>query len=437
MKHIYLLGIGGAGMLWIADWALANGWQVSGSDQGGATAATKRLEDAGAVIHYGCDPSQIPLDVTEAVMTSAVTPSSPSYPELEELQKRGIPVVKRAVWIGKLSRTMRTIAISGTHGKTTTTAMVGWILEKAGLDPTVFVGGSVAAWGGRTRIGKSPFLVLEADEFDRSFHNFYPEISVVLNLETDHLDYYTRGLPEIEQSFHRFLRNMTPGKGILVAYGRSKSIRIAAKGFKYRMRWYDENHLWPGLQLQVPGNHNLLNATAAARVAHELGVSQGIIKEAMASFPGTGRRFEQVGTWDQAQWYDDYAHHPSEITATLQGAMDRFKGQNVTVVFQPHQKARTELLLKDFGRAFDKFPPTRLILAPIFEVAGREEENSISSADIARVIAQKPVAGLEVSVAATNEELQKLLCEAVSRPGILVTMGAGNIRSLAEAWRAS
>jgi UDP-N-acetylmuramate--alanine ligase len=201
-KHLYLIGIGGVGMLWIADYGLARGWKVSGSDVT-ETDEIKRLREAGANIHIGVDPTAIPIDVTEAIVTAAATPKSPSYPEYQALVDRGIPLLKRAQWIGKLTKQYYTISVCGAHGKTTTTAMVGWILDQAGEDPTVFVGGSLAPWKG-TRIGKGKFLVLESDEFDRSFHNFHPQMAIVLNIDLDHTDYYTGGMPEIENPLNDF-----------------------------------------------------------------------------------------------------------------------------------------------------------------------------------------------------------------------------------------
>jgi UDP-N-acetylmuramate--alanine ligase len=433
VPHLYIIGIGGVGTVWIADWALSQGWRVSGSDLL-ASERTERLSQAGANIHYGVDPGSIPADVTEVIANSAITQSSPSFPELEEVRRRGLPISKRAEYIGKITRRMRTLAVSGTHGKTTTTAMLGWILERAKLDPTVFVGGSLAAWGGKTKIGKGPFLVIEADEFDRSFHNFQAEAAIVLNIDADHLDYYKGGIEEIRHSFRRFLRNLPHRDGLLVGYGKDKNIRQVAKGFKYRFRWYDETHLWPGLKLSIPGKHNLLNATAAARVAHELGVSQEIIREALADFPGVGRRFELVGKWRSAQVYDDYAHHPREIAATLQGLGERFPDIRRTVVFQPHQKARTLALLEEFGRAFDVHPPDLLILAPIYQVAGREEDLQVSSSDIAKQIAKKMPQGMQVQVASDKEELALLVHAAAEQGGVLLTMGAGDIRTMLDAW---
>ena len=432
-KHVYFIGIGGVGMVWLADYGLNQGWKISGSDLV-SSAVTERLIADGADVHIGVDPSLIPADVTEVIINSAITPSSPSYPELEEVLRRGLPVRKRAELAGDITKKHFTIAVAGTHGKTTTTAMIGWILDKAGLDPTVFVGGALKAWGGRTKIGAGNYLVIEADEFDRSFHRFHPQMAVILNVQPDHLDYYAGGIDEIEKSFRRFLRNLPYRKGIVAAYGKDKHIRKVARGFSHSFHWYDEEHIWPGIKLPQPGTHYLLNATAAARMAHELGVSQEVIKEALATFPGVGRRFEYLGKWNGVEAYDDYAHHPDELRATLQGAREKFPKERLVAVFQPHQKSRTHLLLKEFGRAFDANSPDELILAPIYQVAGREEGIEVSSADIAAEIAKKAPAGMAVKVAASNEELEALVREASQKPGVLLCMGAGSIRSLEDKW---
>jgi UDP-N-acetylmuramate--alanine ligase len=433
VPHLYLIGVGGVGMIWIADYALAQGWQVSGSDIA-LSPEISRLQAKGANIHIGSNPDEIPDSVTEVVYTAAATPSSPSYPEFQELEQRGLLMSKRAQWIGKLTKQRVTIAVAGAHGKTTTTAMIGWILEQAGLDPTVFVGGTVAAWQG-TRIGKSEYLVLEADEFDRSFHNFHPQIAVVLNIDLDHTDYYTGGLPEIEQSYRRFLRNLPHGKGIVVGYGRDGRVRKVAKGFKYRYRWYDEEAVWPGVKVPQPGMHNLLNATAAARVAHELGVSQGIIKKSLASFPGAGRRFEYLGQWNKVELYDDYGHHPSEIAATLAGVAERFPSERFTLVFQPHQKSRALALLKEFGRAFDANPPHTVVIAPIYLVAGREMDLDVSNQTIAEEIEKGRPEQLQVCAPADNAELERVVRKLSEEPGILMVMGAGSIRAMVDEWR--
>jgi UDP-N-acetylmuramate--alanine ligase len=430
--HLYLIGIGGVGMVWIADYALAQGWEVSGSDLS-ESPVTRRLQGAGAHVHIGAAADQIPEGVTEAVVSSAITPNSPSYPEYAALLERAIPVVKRAPWIGKLTRRMRTIAVAGAHGKTTTSAMLGWILTEAGLDPTVFTGSTVAGWEG-TKIGKSDILVLEADEFDRSFHQFYPEIAIILNIDLDHTDCYPGGLPEIEHSFRRFLRNVSKERGIVIAYGRDGHIRKVTRGFKHKLHWYDEKRLWPGLKLQQPGLHVVLNATAAAKAAHELGVSSAVIQKALASFPGTGRRFELVGEWGKMTWYDDYAHHPRELAATLQALREKFPNERTVVVFQPHQKRRTLDLLSDFARAFDAHPPTELIIAPIYAVAGREEAIEVSSADLVREILTKKVR-MSVQLASSVEELEEQLRVAIEQPGVLVTVGAGSIRALVQKWQ--
>lgn len=442
-KHIYLVGAGGVGMLWIADYALRQGWQVSGSDVSDS-AALQRLIQTGAVIHIGSDPSQIPEGVTEAVITAAATPSSPSFPEVQELERRGVPISKRAQWIGKLTKQHFTIAVAGAHGKTTTTAMIGWILDQAGLDPTVFVGGSLTAWGNATRIGSSQYLVIEADEYDRSFHNFYPQIAVVLNIDKDHTDYYTKGLPEIEQSYKRFLRNLpsgvhatSKGQGVLIGNAQDGRLRKIARGFKYTMRWQSTAEFYPGIHPTQPGKHVLFNASCAARVAHELGITQAVIQKALASFPGVGRRFEYMGKWNRAEWYDDYAHHPAEVAATLQAAREAWpKGgkTKLTAVFQPHQKARTQELLNEFAHCFDKDMPDHLILAPIFHVPGREVGIEIESSAIAQKM-NHLYDKIRVEVAGDTAELQQLVTAAVGQEGILITMGAGDLRSLCSGWR--
>lgn len=432
-KHLYFIGIGGVGMVWLADWALRQGWQVSGSDLS-KSPNTIRLEAAGAKIHYIPDPDQIPKDITEAIITSAITPSAPAYCELLELQRRAIPITKRAVWTGKLTRTHKTIAVAGTHGKTTTTAMIGWILKTAGLDPTVFVGGSLKEWDNQTLIGKGEWLVIEADEFDRSFHNFSANLAVILNIDEDHLDYYKGGIKEINHSFKRFLRNLPVNDGVVVAYGKDKNIRQVTRGFSYKFRYYNEDKFWPRLHLQIPGVHNLLNATAAAKIAHEIGIDSATIQKSLNSFPGVGRRFEHLGKWNKVEIYDDYAHHPNEIKATLQAANERFKGQNFTLVFQAHQKARVQNLLAEFGRCFDQNSPDTVIIAPIYQVAGREEAIEITNQDMAKAVDSKPHQFI-LKAPQTQKELEQELLKASKDSDVLMVMGAGNISKILEELR--
>jgi UDP-N-acetylmuramate--alanine ligase len=443
-KHLYLIGAGGAGMLWIADYALAHGWTLSGTDLVEST-GYKRLVAAGANLTTGTNPADLPDNITEAVITAAITPSAPHWEVYQELCRRGIPVVKRSEWVGALTKQYTTIAVAGTHGKTTTSALIGWILERAGYDPVVFTGGNVAAWGS-TRIGKGEYLVLEADEYDRSFHRFFPQIAVLLNIEADHHDYYTGGLPEIMQSFRRFLRNLPSGvhahprgKGILVAYGRDQRVRKVAKGFKFRMRWYDEQHRYAGVQPPQPGRHMKLNATAAAKVAHELGVPHVIIKEAIASFPGVGRRFERLGTWNGAELYDDYAHHPTEVAALLQSIQERWPVQSkkrVAVVFQPHQLQRTQELFQEFATCFTQHAPHTLILAPIFFVPGREQAGSMTIAVLGEAVAAHLPSSTTLVVANDQDVLEKAVRTAAEEHDVVFVVGAGSIRSLVDTWRA-
>jgi UDP-N-acetylmuramate--alanine ligase len=427
-EHYYFVGIGGVGMQWLADYALYCGAQVSGSDLVESSALT-RLRNKGANIHSGENVQAIPHGVTVGVINSAITPSSPSYAEVVALRKRGIPVVKRAEVVGEMTRRMTTICIAGTHGKTSTTALLGWILDQAGLDPTIFTGGSIAGYDG-TRIGKGP-LVLEADEYDRSFHRFSYDMAAILNIEADHQDCYAQGLPEIEQSFHRFLRNKKHTPAVVLGYGKSASIRKVVRGFDLKLRWYDENSLWPGLRLGKPGLHMRLNATVAAKIAHELGVSTTVIKKAIASFPGVARRYEQLGKHYRAMVIDDYAHHPTEITATLAGHREVYRDEKTILFFQPHQVLRTKTLFSEFVHALANAPVQGLVITPIFEAIGRDTGVGVSNKDLVQAISERATFPVH---AATNAELRTLFEAACGQAEVVLCMGAGNLRSQVQSW---
>ncbi|MFH1145634.1 MAG: Mur ligase domain-containing protein [bacterium] len=426
-QHLYLVGIGRVGMQWLAYWALKQGYRVSGSDLA-PSLVTDRLSAKGAVIHYGVHPEQIPSDITEAIINSAITPSSPSYPELLELQRRNIPVVKRAEWTGRITKEKFTIAVCGTHGKTTTTAMIGWMMEKAGLDPTVFVGGTMKEWNHETRIGGSKYLVIEADEYDRSFHQFFPKIVVVLNIDLDHTDYYVNGLNEIKESFRKFLDNLPPD-GLVVAYNGDVNIHDVVNS--HHVKWYESSDI----ELMVPGKHNRLNAQAAMLVGEALGIERKVIEEALRSFPGVGRRFEFMGKFGSLDWYDDYGHHPTEIKATLQATREKFGNDRLVVVFQPHQRARLNALLKEFGRCFDDNHPSELVIAPLYHVAGREQDIPITHEDLGREIEKGKPVDMKLHVPNDNEEMRNMLVELSKKGGKLLTIGAGSIRGLVEGWK--
>lgn len=378
-KKVHFVGIGGDALNYLAQILAYFGFEVSGCDlmENPKTALlrSKKIE-----VQIGNSSSHISNKIDELIISSAVKPGSSGWQEVEAANRLQIPVVKREVYWQKLMHCGTGIAVAGTHGKTTTTAMIGYILQEAGLDPTVMVGGFVPQFGGTVRLGKLDYVIVEADEYDRAFLKVTPKISVITNIDPDHFDTYPGGLPEIRQAFKKFIRRLPQSGGILVAFGKDPNIRQIAKSFDLKYRFYDEDHLWPGLKLKIPGVHNLLNATAAARVAHELGIDRKIIKYALNHFQGVGRRQEYLGKIGQTLVYDDYAHHPREIQATIAALRDLYPGKKLLVVFQPHQKRRTKELLADFALSLQLADST--IIAPLFYVAGREDNIDISSKDI-------------------------------------------------------
>jgi UDP-N-acetylmuramate--alanine ligase len=369
IKHVHFVGIGGIGMSGIAEVLLNLGYKVTGSDVR-TTPITERLQGFGATIY--------PLHVAENVSGAHVVVTSsairPDNPEISEAARRKIPVIPRAEMLAELARLKYSIAVAGTHGKTTTTSMIATILDRAGLDPTVVVGGLLNTIGSNARLGKGDLIVLEADESDRSFLLLSPTIAVVTNIEPDHLDQY-RDLNDIQAAFLSFI-NKVPFYGAavlclddpavqslipqvkrrIVTYGTAATADISTSdvglegfgsSFVVRYNGTDQQRI----QLQVPGMHNVLNATAAFAAAANLGVDPHLAASALEVFRGVDRRF-QVKSHDGITVIDDYAHHPTEIRATLSAAKaGNFR--RLFAVFQPHRYSRTFHLFDDFARAFN------------------------------------------------------------------------------------
>jgi UDP-N-acetylmuramate--alanine ligase len=369
-QHVHFVGIGGIGMSAIAEVLLTLGYEVSGSDAK-LSSVTERLAKLGATIHPGHRAENV-TGAKAVVVTSALDPSNPEVAEARRLQ---IPVIPRGELLAELMRLKFGIAIAGSHGKTTTTSMVASILNTADMDPTVVVGGKVAAMqGSNARVGKSSLLVVESDESDGSFLKLTPIIAVVTNIDREHLDHYA-SLEEIEGAFTDFV-NKVPfyGAAILcmedeniqqifpaikrrtITYGRSAQVDLeirdtaleaAGSGFSLLRRGESLGRF----QLNVPGMHNVLNATAAVGVALELEVPPEKIREGVAAFSGVDRRFSIRGVERGVTVMDDYGHHPTEVKATLAAArLSPYR--QIHVLFQPHRFSRTKHLLDEFGTAF-------------------------------------------------------------------------------------
>ena len=442
--HVHFMGIGGISMSGLAEILLSEGFTVSGSDSK-ASPLTKRLEELGAKVSYGQRAANITDDIELMVYTAAI---SADNPEFMEVQARNIPMLTRAQLLGQLMRNYKTpIAISGTHGKTTTTSMVSEILISENLDPTLSIGGILKSIGGNFKIGKSDYFVKEACEYTNSYLEFFPKISLILNVEADHMDFF-KDLDDIRSSFRRFaallpedgtliinsdiekLSEITVDtKASIITYGKSGDYYPSDVSFDENGRGqFVLNRNGRGtvnVSLGVVGLHNVYNACAAFALADLLGVDEATTVKALANFSGTDRRFELKGRLGGITIIDDYAHHPTEIAATLNAAKN-YPHDRMTVVFQPHTYTRTKAFLDDFAEALSI--ADRVILTDIY--AAREKNTiGITSKDLLVKLEEKNVDALYYP---TFDEIENFLLENSSTGDLLITMGAGDVVKIGE-----
>jgi len=445
---VHMVGIGGVGMCGAARMLLAQGARVTGSDLH-ELANVRVLRSLGAEIVIGHSPSNIPHDASLVVISAAVKDSNP---EVVAAGERGLEIVKYSEMLGRLMREKRGIAIAGTHGKTTTTAMIAAGLEHGGRSPSYVIGGDLPALGGSSRAGEGDFFVAEACEYDRSFLNLRPEIAVITNIEEDHLDYY-RDLAEIEEAFAEFAQ-LLPRKGLLVTRADDPAcMRVAEDarcrietfslggggdwtaevlgrdGFRSRICVSRRGEGFLEFDLSIPGEHNVLNALAVVAALSGAGLSGEEMKPGLESFRGVRRRFQVLGEVGGVVFVDDYAHHPTEIRATLRAARSLFSGGRIWCVFQPHQHSRTRFLLKEFAGSF--VDADTLLFPDIYFVRDSEvDRRRISSADLAREVSARGKEALHIP---TFDGIMENLRRRV-RPGdVVITMGAGNIGELGHA----
>ena len=439
-QHLHFTGIGGIGMSGIAEVLLNLGYTISGSDLK-LTPITERLTAMGAVIHEGHAAANV-TGARALVVSSAIDEQNPEVQEARRLQ---IPVIPRGELLAELMRLKYGIAIAGSHGKTTTTSLTATILNHAGLDPTVMVGGRVATMGGsNARVGHSDFLVVESDESDGSFLKLAPILAIVTNIDREHLDHY-RSLDEIRDAFIEFV-NKVPFYGAAIVcvdddnvktilpsirrrtitYGASAQADLEAgeiccgpfsSDFSLRYRQTDLGRF----QLHVPGRHNVMNATAAAAVGLELEVLPEKIREGLASFSGVERRFQTRGRERGITVIDDYGHHPTEIRATLAAA--RLCGfRRIHVLFQPHRYTRTFHLLDDFGRAFHQ--ADSVLILDIYAASERPIAGVTAEA-VAERIRQFGHRGAEY--VGTIERGVETLLQIAEEGDLVLTLGAGSV----------
>ncbi|HEV3315786.1 MAG TPA: UDP-N-acetylmuramate--L-alanine ligase [Candidatus Angelobacter sp.] len=447
IQRIHFVGIGGIGMSGIAEVLLTLGYKVSGSDLKSST-VTERLANLGAIIFEGHRAENITS--AEVVVTSSAI--SRDNPEVTAARAQHVPVIQRAEMLAELMRLKYGIAIAGMHGKTTTTSMVAAVLAAGGLDPTVVVGGRVDAMGSNARLGKSQYLVAEADESDRSFLKLSPILAVVTNIDREHMDCY-RDMADVEQAFIDFV-DRVPFYGMVVLCNEDDRLRnllprLARRAITYGQRSDSDFRILGGeiqcgsanrhyshftvhyrgkslgdFHLQVPGNHNVLNATAAVSVGVGLDVDPDRIREALENFQGVDRRFQLKGRVGNISVVDDYGHHPTEIRATLAAAR-QCGPRRVHVVFQPHRYTRTRDLLEEFGTAF--FDADNVLVLDIY-AASEPPIPGTSGEQVADTIQR--VGGRNARYVASFDDAVSELAAVANDGDMILTLGAGNVSQL-------
>ncbi|MBB5192213.1 UDP-N-acetylmuramate--alanine ligase [Silvimonas terrae] len=454
VKRIHFVGIGGVGMSGIAEVLVNLGFEVSGSDLG-QNATTQRLIKAGATVHQGHSADY--AKGVDVVVTSTAVGSE--NPEVQAAREAKTPVIPRAMMLAELMRLKQGIAIAGTHGKTTTTSLTACVLEAAGLDPTFVIGGKLHAAGTNARLGHGDFLVAEADESDASFLYLNPVISVVTNIDQDHMDTYDHDFNKVKGAFVDFLRHLPfYGRAVLciddphvrsilpqvaspvTTYGfsedallRAENVQAIGGQMKFDAVWENGETRRIPITVNMPGNHNVLNALAAIAIGLEVGASEAAIQKALAEFTGVGRRFQRYGevalpaaadgsARGQFTLVDDYGHHPVEMAATLAAARGAFPGRRLLLAFQPHRYSRTRDCFEDFVKVLSTVDG--LLLADVY-AAGEAPIVAADGRSLARAIR---VAGkVEPVFVEQIADMPEAILAAAQDGDVVITMGAGSI----------
>ena len=452
-KRIHFVGIGGAGMSAIARVLLAEGEQVSGSDLQDS-AVTDDLRRAGATVYIGHRPEQV-RGADEVVVSTAIAPDNP---EVVEARRLGIPVRHRSEALADLLNARQGVAVAGAHGKTTITSMIAWALHRTGESVTFLIGGVLPGIGG-AGAGTGPFVVAEADESDRSFLRYRPFLAVVTSIEPDHLEYYENSFAQLQEAYRQFLDNVKEGgvrvlctddptlqalaglyggRDRLVTYGLSRNgaagipaygaAEVAQLGFRSTFRLVKEGRPAERVELAVPGRHNVQNALACLAATDALGVDRGAVIEALAAFRGARRRLEVVGDENGILVIDDYAHHPTEIKATLAACRAAFPDRRLIAVFQPHRYSRTAQLGAEFAGSFPD--ADAVVLTEIYAPPPERPLPGVSGETLAREAEARTAAPVRY---APDLDAAVDAVRSIARPGdVVVTMGAGDVWKVAR-----
>ena len=451
IKKIHFIGIGGAGMSGIAEVLLNQGYSISGSDLAHSV-VTNRLQAKGAQIFIGQSKDNI-KGVDVVVNSTAV---SEENPEMQGAREQRIPIVRRAEMLGELMRYRHGIAVAGTHGKTTTTSLIASVLAAGNLDPTFVIGGLLNSAGSNAQLGASRYLVAEADESDASFLHLQPMVSVVTNIDADHMDTYDGDFSKVKKTFVEFLHNL-PFYGLAVVCGDDPVVReilpeisrpIITYGFEshndYRavevqqdgasaeFKVFRPDGLGPlSITLNMPGKHNVLNALATVAVATDEGVSDSAIMQGLAQFEGVGRRFQVYGEFEcgdgSAMLVDDYGHHPREVSATVEAIRSGWPGRRLLMAFQPHRFSRTRDLYEDFVDVLSQVDS--LVLLEVYP-AGEEPIPGADSRHLCRSIRTR--GNVDPIFVETIDDVADVVKSLVQPGDIVLTQGAGNVGLLAQ-----
>lgn len=457
MKKVHFLGIGGSGASAAASIALSQGFEVTGCDLNPHNEFTREFPEE--KLFKSHSPSHLrPQDVilqkagikmdtvqkdyidSHFVDILAVTPAilskDPNNPELLEAREKGIVVMTWQQFMGEfLEKGKFVVAVCGTHGKSTTTAMVGQMLENAGLDPTVELGAVIPKWGRNFRIGKSRYFVTEADEFNDNFLSTQPDITVLTNVEMDHPEYF-KNFDDVKQSFLSFLYQT---KKKIIANLEDEGVRAVMEVFQrnkqkpYDPELIDYSKSSINFELKVPGRYNSSNATAVMQVGLSLGVDPYMIQKSLMSFTGIGRRFELLGKYHGADVYSDFGHHPTEVRVTVEAAREKFQDKKIWLIFQPHMFSRTKALFDDFVKVLKEVPVDQILIMDIY--AGREKDTGvINSKQLVEAINKDADSSSKKSYAhiGSGDDVKQLLSIATKEGDILFFIGAGDIDKVAR-----
>ena len=449
IKQIHFIGIGGSGMCGIAEVLLNQGYQISGSDiQESAT--TRHLPSLGAIVYIGHRGENVE-GANVIVVSSAINEENP---EIRAAREQRTPIVPRAEMLAEIMRFRHGIAIAGTHGKTTTTSLIASILAKGGMDPTFVIGGRLNSAGTNAKLGASRYLVAEADESDASFLHLTPMVSVVTNIEADHMHTYGGDFGKLKQTFIEFLHNLPfYGSAVMctddpvveelipsvsravITYGFNERADVRAENITQQGRVTSFTAIRQGdkpdldVQLHMPGHHNVLNALAAIAVATDEGVDDDAIRQALSEFEGVGRRFQVQGEYQvdehSIMLVDDYGHHPSEVDVTIKAIRNGWPNKRLVMIFQPHRYSRTSDLYEDFVRVLSEVDV--LIMLDVYS-AGEQAIPGADSRSLCRSIRQR--SSIDPVYIEDTNELDQVLLNLLDKDDIVVTQGAGNVGQL-------